>query len=140
MKQRKKGDGTGLIEHNVHVFQKTKTNIGEVYREIIVDNPMAILLKNIKTKLTKTEAIINIGNEKTVIKIDKLGIDPKNLFPEMGIGNLVRFDVLDNELTAIMGAQISPAGGYIGDFHITYEFKDDMYPVKRIKFISLENS
>ena len=82
---------------------------GEIYREIIVDNPMAILLKNVKTKLTKSEAIINIGNERTVIELDKLGIDPENLFLDVVTGNLVRFDVLDNELTAIMGAQTSPA-------------------------------
>ncbi|MBO0601854.1 hypothetical protein I2483_09290 [Sporosarcina sp. E16_3] len=135
-----RGYGTGVIEQFVHVLHNTETNFGEVYGEILVDNPMAILLKNVKTKLTKSEAIINIGNERTVIQLDKLGIDPKRLFSDVVTGSLVRFDVLDNELTAIMGAQTSPLGGYIGEFHITYEFKDQMYQVKRIKFIPLETS
>lgn len=129
------GYGTGIIEQNIHVLHKTKTDIGEVYKEIIVDNPMTILLKNVKTKLTKSKAIINIGNEQTIINIDELDIDPKNLFSDIVTGNIVKFNVLNDKLTAIIGAQVSPVGGYIGSFYITYTFKDGMYQLKRIKFI-----
>lgn len=134
-----RGYGTGVLEQNVHVLQKIKTNIGEIYREVIVDNPIAIINKNVKTKLTKSEAIITIGNKKTVIKIDKLGINPKNLFSDIYMGNIVRYDVLNNELIAIIGAQISPAD-YIGNFQITYTFKDKMYQLKKIEFIPNEQS
>lgn len=41
---------------------------------------MVILLKNVKIKLANSEAIINIGNERTVVKIEKLGIIPAHLF------------------------------------------------------------
>lgn len=129
------GYGTGIIEQNIYVLHKTKTDIGEVYKEIIVDNPMTILLKNVKTKLTKSKAIINIGNEQTIINIDELDIDPKNLFSDIVTGNIVKFNVLNDKLTAIIGAQVSPVGGYIGSFYITYTFKDGMYQLKRIKFI-----
>jgi hypothetical protein len=134
------GYGTGVKEQTVHVFQKTKTDVGEIYREINVDNPISILKKNVKTNLTKSKAIIIIGNKRTVVKIEKLGIVPAHLSSDVVTGNIVHFDVLENELTAIMGAQIAPAGGYIGDFYITYKFKDDIYQVGRIKFIPLENS
>ncbi|WP_339250105.1 hypothetical protein NSQ43_10880 [Sporosarcina sp. FSL W8-0480] len=130
-----KGYGTGTILQEVHVLHNTETNIGNVYREMIVDNPMAILLKNVKTKLTKSVATITIGNEKTVIKIDKLRIEPKNLFSDVVTDNLIRFEVIDNKLMAIVGAQIAPAGGYIGSFHLTYEFQNGLYECRKIEFV-----
>ena len=130
-----KGYGTGLIDQDVHVLHKTKSNAGLVYKEIIVDNPMTAILKNVRTQLKKSEATINIANEKISIKVSDLGIDPKNLFSNIVTGNLVSFDVLNNELVAIIGAQISPVGGYIGSFHVTYIFKDGMYQVKNITFV-----
>ncbi|MBK3495089.1 hypothetical protein JFL43_09510 [Viridibacillus sp. YIM B01967] len=133
------GTGTGIIEQNVHVFHKTKSNLGYVYKEILVDNPMAIISKNVKTNLTKSEAIIKIGNKETVINIENLGIKPENLFSDISTGNIIKFDVLNNELTAIIGAQVSPVGGFIGNFHISYIFKDNMYQMKKIEFIANEN-
>ncbi|MGE7623652.1 hypothetical protein ACQKMD_11465 [Viridibacillus sp. NPDC096237] len=132
--------GSRIIHQNVHVLHKTKTNIGDVYREVSVDNPMSTLLKTVETDITKSEAIITIGNKKNVIKIDKLDIAPKNLFPDIVTGNLIRFKVLDNELTAILGAQITPVGGYIGSFHISYELKQNRYQVKKVEFYPIELS
>ncbi|MDU1844948.1 MAG: hypothetical protein E6778_05340 [Niallia nealsonii] len=129
------GYGNDIVKQNVHVFHQIKTNLGNSYKEILVDNPMAIILKNVKTKLTKTEAIINIGTKKTVLKIDKIGINSKDLFPDISISNISKIEILDNKLTAIIGATISPAGGYVGDFRITYTFKDKMYQLEKIKFI-----
>lgn len=133
------GTGTGIIEQNVHVFHKTKTNLGYVYKEILVDNPMAVILKNVKTNLTKSEANIKIENEETVINIEKLGIKPENLFSDISTGNIIKFDVLNNELIGIIGAQVSTVGGFIGSFYISYIFKDNMYQMKKIKFIANEN-
>lgn len=130
--------GNDTVKHNVHVFHEIKTNLGNAYEEILVDNPIAIILKNVKTKLTKLKAIITLGNKKTVIKIDELGIDPKHLFPDIAIGNITEFKILDNKLTANVGASVSPAGGYLGDFHITYAFKDKMYQVEKIEFIPVK--
>ncbi len=56
------GSGTGLLEKKGQVLHKTESNIGEVYREILVDNPLAILSKNARKSLTESEAIITIGN------------------------------------------------------------------------------
>lgn len=137
------GYGTGNVEQNVHVFNKHKINIGEdykeVFKEVLVDNPLAIILKNVKTTLTKSEANITIGDEETVIKIDKMGIPSNHLFQDVDTGNIIKFDVINNELTAIIGAQIAPAGGLIGNFYITYSLKDKMYQLKKIKFISNNN-
>ncbi|WP_317946133.1 hypothetical protein [Sporosarcina saromensis] len=48
---------------------------------------------------------------------------------------MIRFEVIDNQLTAIIGAQISPVGGYIGSFHITYQFENGMYEGTKIEFV-----
>lgn len=131
--------GTGIQEQNVHVLHNNRVNGGEIYKEILVDNPIAIVLKNVKTSLTKSEATINIRKEKTVIEIGEFGIQNNQLFPEIYVGNIIEFDVLDNELTAIVGAQIAPVGGEIGSFHIKYIYKDKMYQLKKIEFISNTN-
>jgi hypothetical protein len=130
--------GTGINVQNVHVIHKDWTSFEQIYNEILVDNPIAILLKNIKTKLTESEAIITIGDRKTIIQIDKLEIDPKHIFSDISIGNLLNFDVVNGKLTAIVGVNVSPAGGLIGYLHITYIFKDKMYQMKEITFQKLE--
>lgn len=127
------GYGTGFLNSEAHVFQKIKSNIGEVYQEVLVDNPKAILLKNVKTKLTPHEAEVTIGNKKTIINIEKMEIKPENLFTDIYFGNIISFDVVNNELKAAMEGQISPAG-FIGAIEITYEFKDKMYQAKKVQF------
>lgn len=134
-----RGYGTGIINQEVHVLHTTETDFGDVYQEIIVDNPTAILLKNVKMELTKSKAIITIGDVKTVIKLEELGIEPRNLFTDITTVNLLRFEVIDNKLTAIVGAQVSPVGGYIGSFRITYAFKNGMYEGTNIEFIQDAN-
>lgn len=49
-------------------------------------------------------------------------------------GNIINFEIKDNQLIPKIGGQISPAGGYIGDIQITYIFKDKMYQAKSIEF------
>ena len=126
--------GTGFLDQEVHVFHKIQSNIGEVYQEVLVDNPKAIILKNVKTKLTPHEAVVIIGDKKNVINVEKLKIKPENLFTDVYFGNVISFDVVNNQLKAFLGAQISPAG-FIGKIEITYVFKDKMYQGKKIRFI-----
>ena len=134
-----KGTGTGVLDREVHVFQmqKRKSNKtqGLIPVEVPVDEPLAILIKNVKTKLTSHKARISIGDKEYTIDIKPLGIQPGHLFDEVYFGNLINFEIKDNQLIAKLGGQISPAGGYIGDIQITYIFKDNMYKAKSIEFI-----
>ena len=130
-----KGYGTEALDSEVHVLNKTQTNIGEIYEEVLVDNPMAIILKNVKTKLTQHEAVVSIGDKKTVINIEKFQIPPDHLFNDVAFGSIVKFDVVDNHLVASVGGQITPAM-FIGTIEISYEFKDKMYQAKKIEFKS----
>ena len=101
---------------------------------MLVDDPIAILLKNVKTELTPNKANVSIGDKKYTIDIKPLGIQSENLFGDIYFGNIIDFEIKDNQLIAKIGGQISPAGGYIGDIQITYIFKDKMYQAKSIEF------
>ncbi|MFT9819782.1 hypothetical protein [Lysinibacillus sp. NPDC056185] len=133
-----KGTGTGILEREVHVFhiqnQRIKNELVEVPVEVLVDNPIAIVLKNVKTELSPNKAIISIGEKKFTINVKPLKIEPEHLFPDIYFGNLINFEINDNQLIAKIGGQISPAGGSIGDIQITYMFKDIMYQAKSIEF------
>lgn len=133
-----KGTGTGILEREVHVFHIQNKRIGkvlvEVPVEVLVDDPIAIVLKNVKTELLPNKAIINIGKKKYVIDTKPLKIDTEHLFPDIYFGNLINFEINDHQLIAKIGGQISPAGGSIGDIQITYMFKDKMYQAKSIEY------
>ena len=109
-------------------------NPNQIQVEVLVDDPIAILLKNVKTELTPNKANVSIGDKKYTIDIKPLGIQSENLFGDIYFGNIIDFEIKDNQLIAKIGGQISPAGGYIGDIQITYIFKDKMYQAKSIEF------
>lgn len=125
--------GTGVLDTEVHVFHLIETNKGEGYEEMLVDKPMSIILKNVKTKLTPHEAVVTVGDKKNVVNIDKFQISHENLFSDVAFGNIVKFDIVDNQLLVSVPGQISPAS-FIGTIVITYEYKDMMYLAKKVEF------
>lgn len=133
-----KGTGTGVLEREVHVFhiqdQLLNKKLVKVPVEILVDDPIAIVLNNVKTDLSSNKATISIGDKKYTIDIKPLGIKPEHLFADIYFGNIINFEIKDSQLIAKIGAQISPAGGNIGDILITYMFKNKMYQAKSIEF------
>ncbi|WP_196426676.1 hypothetical protein [Lysinibacillus cavernae] len=133
-----KGIGTGILEQEAHVFhiqdQRINKEFVEVPVEVLVDDPIAIVLKNVKTELLSNKAIISIGEKKDVIDTKHLKIEPNHLFPDIYFGNLISFEINDKQLIAKIGGQISQASGSIGDIQITYIFKDEMYQAKSIEF------
>ncbi|KOP80894.1 hypothetical protein AMS59_00105 [Lysinibacillus sp. FJAT-14745] len=133
-----KGTGTAILEREVHVFHIQNKRIGKelvaVPVEVLVDDPIAIVLKNVKTELLPNKAIIIIGKKKYTIDTKPLKIDAEHLFPDIYFGNIINFEINDNQLIANIGGQISPAGGSIGDIQVTYMLKDKMYQAKSIEF------
>lgn len=129
------GTGSDVILQEVHVFNVE--NDGEKFNEILVDNPMAIINKNVKSKMTNSEAIINIsGGKTTEINIKELGIDPTHLFPSLNFGSKLKYKVVNNKLMAMVGVSIAPSPlGYLGEIHISYTFKNNMYQAEQINFV-----
>ncbi|AWE07817.1 hypothetical protein DCE79_10665 [Lysinibacillus sp. 2017] len=107
-----KGTGTGVLEREVHVFQmqqqKSEKTQSMMPVEVPVDDPIAILLKNVKTEITPNKAIVSIGDKKYTIDIKPLGIQPEHLFDDIYFGNRINFEIKNNQLIAKLGGQISP--------------------------------
>ena len=132
-----RGTGTGIIEREVHVFNIQNQQLGKLHYEglveVLVDDPIAIVLKNVKTDISSNKATVIIGDKKYTIDIKSLGIQPEVLFSDIYFGNIINFEIIDNQLVAKVGGIISPSG-YIGSNQITYMFKDKMYQAKSIEF------
>jgi hypothetical protein len=115
--------GTGILDTEVHVLQKIETNIGEVYTEKLVDNPLAILHKNVKSEALPNDKVeVMIGKKKFIYK-------PNTSL----IREHTEFSVYKNELVVYVDSYPYPTPE--GAFLITYQFKDDMYQCKRIEYV-----
>lgn len=123
-----KGYGTDALDQEVYVYQTTNG-----LSEVLVDHPMEIIYTNIKTKLTTKEAEVRIGDKVYEVDLHQFDVRPIILNTEVGFGSSIKYAVLDNQLTATISAQISPAG-YIGEIVIVYEYRDKMYQAKSIEF------
>jgi hypothetical protein len=123
-----KGYGTGLLQEEAYVYRCTNGLI-----DVLVDNPLAIINKNVKTKLTSKRADIRIDNKAYSIDITPLEIKPTNIFEDIAFGNITDYEVKDNQLVVRVSGQISPASS-IGEIVIVYEYRDKMYQAKSIKF------
>lgn len=124
-----KGYGTGVLDEEVYVYSYSNGLI-----DISVDNPMAIINKNVKTKLSDERAEVIIDGKKCSIDITPLEIKPENLFDDIGFESIINYNVEDNHLVVSVSGQISPAS-FVGSIVIVYEFRDKMYQVKLIEFI-----
>ncbi|WP_052948053.1 hypothetical protein [Aneurinibacillus tyrosinisolvens] len=90
---------------------------------------MAILLKNVKTRVIRHQAEITIDGKKTIVDLDKLHISPSDMSYGIGFGG-TRFEVINNQLISCIDANMS-ISTHIGAIVITYEFKDNMYQAKK---------
>ncbi len=127
-----KGYGTGVVLEDVYVFD-TDNQFGEV----LVDNPIAIIYKNVKTKLSIEKAEVSVGDKVYTVDITPLEIKPTNLFNHISFGSITKYEVEDNQLIVRVGGQISPVS-FVGEIVIVYEYRDKMYQAKSIEFTSYE--
>jgi hypothetical protein len=123
-----KGYGSGALDEEVYVYRYTNGLI-----DILVDNPLAIIYKNVKTKLTTEKAEIIVGDKVSIV--DTKSIDPSHLFEDIGFGSLIDYEVINNNLMVRISGQITPAM-FIGDIVIVYEYRNRMYQAKTIDFIA----
>jgi hypothetical protein len=126
-----KGYGTGVLEQEVVVFHVN----GQKLREVLVDNPMAIVRKNIKSSLSKNTAKITIGQKSYQINVKKLKLLPDTIFPEINFGSIIKYEVRDHKLYAVLYPQLSP-GAFAGSIVIEYGYRDRMYQAELIHFLN----
>jgi hypothetical protein len=123
-----KGYGSGLLDEDVYVYKYTNRLI-----DVIVDNPLAIINKNVKTKLTTEKAEITLGDKVSIVNTKS--IEPSHLFEDIGFGSIIDYEVINKNLMVRVSGQITPAM-FVGDIIITYEYRDKMYQAKAIEFIT----
>jgi len=123
-----KGYGTGVLDEEVHVYRHTNGLI-----DVLVDNPIAIIYKSVKTSLTTNSAEIRLTDKVYKIDISPLEIQPENLFNNIAFGGSIHYEVQDNQLIVRVSGQISPAS-FVGEIVIVYEYRDKMYQAKSIEF------
>jgi hypothetical protein len=124
-----KGYGTGVLEQEVNVFNVDNNR----FVEVLVDNPMAIVNRNIRSSLSQSKAELTIGKKHYVINVKKLELIPETIFDEMNFGSIIKYEVKSNKLVAILHPQIAP-GVFVGSIIITYDYFDKMYQAKSIEF------
>ena len=123
-----KGYGSGALDKDVYVYRYTNGLI-----DVIVDNPLAIIYKNVKTKLTTEKAEIIFGDKVSIV--DTKSIESSHLFEDIGFGSNIDYEVINKNLMVRVSGQITPAM-FVGDIIITYECRDKMYQAKAIEFIT----
>lgn len=109
-----KGYGSGALDEGVYVYRYTNGLI-----DVLVDNPLAIINKNVKTKLTTEKAEIILGDKVSIVDIKS--IEPSHLFEDIGFGSIIDSEVINKNLMVIVSGQITPAM-FVGDIIITYEY------------------
>ncbi|TVY06910.1 hypothetical protein [Paenibacillus cremeus] len=130
---------TGAKQEEVHVLEPIKES-GGCYHEVLVDNPVAIAHKNVKSKLTTklAEVLIN-GKTVSVQRIEKLKMKKEDLYPEVAFSDeYLNYQIAGGELRAYLGGHVSFLH-IIGELVIGYEKKDGMYQSANIKYVPFQS-
>ncbi|WP_066052099.1 hypothetical protein [Robertmurraya korlensis] len=98
-----KGYGTGALIEEVYVYKNTNGLI-----DLLIDNPLAIIHKNVKTKLKTEKAEVRINDKVYTVDITPITFKPK-LGDEISFGSIIDYELRDNQLIAILPGQITPA-------------------------------
>ncbi|WP_274472652.1 MULTISPECIES: hypothetical protein [unclassified Paenibacillus] len=100
-----KGYGTGILQQELHVLKK------EDLSEILVENPIIAIKKNVKSKITKGDKTVTVELEANGMKFKKeykksaAGTWNENV----AFGDIVQFIIDKNKITAHLPGAVSPA-------------------------------
>ncbi|WFD11429.1 hypothetical protein [Tepidibacter hydrothermalis] len=126
-----KNIGTEVNVQEVHVIEINTM----IERE--VENPIHIIYKNVKTKLSSEQIEITINNNIKILDKEYIDIEPQNLLKDIAFGNVIKFEVEENKLYAVIPAQIA-SSSFVGNIKIKYIFQGKMYVMETIDFIPIE--
>lgn len=125
------GTGTGVHTEEVHIIDTA------TFQDYDAENPIHVIYKNVKTKLSPEEVAISIDDYKTLLDKSYIDIDPPQLFEDVVFKDNIHFFIKDNKLYALVDAKIGPSS-YIGKMILSYYFQGKMYIVDNIKFIPID--
>lgn len=126
------GSGSDLHIEEVHVFKLCNIS------EIRVVNPLDIIKEKVHTSIVNKNdgnVLININLDKTKTEIIKNKNYASHWFENVGFGFEIHWRVSNNKLYANVDSQVSPSG-YVGTVVIEYGFKDNIFNLENIRFIT----
>ena len=125
------GTGTGVHTEEVHIIDTA------TFQDYDVENPIHVIYKNVKTKLSPKEIEISFNDYTTILDERYIDLEPQYLFEDIVFENIIYYEIKDDKLYATVGAQIGP-NSYVGEIELSYYFQGKMYIVDTIKFKPIE--
>jgi bla regulator protein BlaR1 len=134
-------EGTGTLVEEIHVINP------EDFSEITVQSPLSALEKRVVSKIDENGVEITIDNpidnQKTLVfsevfsekEIAAKVAEKTSWFDNLATGSVIDYSMQGNNVVVKVGAQLSPAS-FLGDFNLTYEYKDNQLKVNSISFAS----
>jgi bla regulator protein BlaR1 len=124
-------EGTGTLVEEIHVLNP------ENFSEITVQSPLVALENRVVSKIDENDVQITIDNQNALVfpekEITAKVAEKKSWFANLATGSVIDYSMQNNSVVVKVVAQLSPAG-FLGDFNLTYEYKDNQLKVSGISF------
>jgi len=124
-------EGTGTLVEEIHVLNP------EDFSEITVQSPLAALENRVVSKIDENDVQITIDNQNALVfpekEITAKVAEKKSWFANLATGSIIDYSMQGNNVIVRVAAQLSHAG-FLGDFNLTYEYKDNQLKVSGISF------
>jgi hypothetical protein len=126
-------EGTGTLVEEIHVLNP------ENFSEITVQSPLAALENRVVSKIDENDVQITIDNQNALVfpekEITAKVAEKKSWFDNLATGSIIDYSMQGNSVAVKVSAQLSPAG-FLGDFNLTYEYKDNQLKVSGVSFMT----
>jgi len=127
-----KARGNGLYKNEVHVLEKTTNGEKLLVNEIIIEDPRAVILKNMKMKEMDNGIELIIDDIHALIPYDGSKQDANKI--KLSIDHFLKYVIDKNELKAIMLIERKD-NTYLGSLIVQYEYKNGILQGKQIEFV-----
>jgi hypothetical protein len=127
-----KARGDGVYKNEVHVLEKTGAAEKTPVRELIVEDPRAVVLKNMKMKETKQGVELMLDNIHAFIPHDELEKNEQKI--NLNVDQFLKYTIENNRLKAILLLE-RKNGEYLGSLIVVYEYKNGILQGKHIEFV-----
>jgi hypothetical protein len=126
-------EGTGTLVEEIHVLNP------ENFSEITVQSPLAALENRVVSKIDESGVQITIDNQNSLVfsekEITAKVAEKKSWFANLATGSVIDYSMQSNSVVVKVAAQLSHAG-FLGDFNLTYEYKDNQLKVSGVSFMT----
>ncbi|GMB08975.1 hypothetical protein EDD69_1044 [Thermolongibacillus altinsuensis] len=123
-----KARGNGLYKNEVHILEHKSDAI----EEVVIEDPRAVVLKNIKMKQTEQGVELVVDHVHALIPNDETKASNQNV--QLSIDHFVKYTIEKNHLKAILLLE-RKSGEYLGSLIVTYRYKNGVLQGEDIEFI-----